>query len=425
MSASELSFPGPDDVTRQVFDNGMTVLVRENPAAPVVVLEGSLPAGSIHDPAGKSGLSSFTASMLTRGSANYDFVTFNETIESVGASLSVNSGDHVTNFSTNSLTEDFPMLVEVLADVLRTPTFPLEHVERVRGQRLIRLQERDQNTRSVAYIHFNELLYGEHPYGRPGSGYPETIQAISREDLEAFYRQRYTPNGAIIVVSGDVRSQDVLELVERYWADWSGEEAEQALPPVVEQQEIQRKFVAMPGKIQSDIVVGNLSISRTDPNYYAVQVANNILGRFGLMGRLGEVVREKQGLAYYSYSVLDTDVAAGAWLAAAGVNPANVERAAESILGEFARLAGEAVSAEELSDSQANMTGALPLRLETNEGVASALLDMEWYGLGLDYLVHYGQRVNAVTVEDVQRVAAQYLRPDAYTLVVAGPDTDT
>lgn len=178
----------------------------------------------------------------------------------------------------------------------------------------------------------------------------------------------------------------------------------------------------MPGKVQSDILIGSLAIARSDPDYFAVQVANSILGQFGMMGRLGEVVREEQGLAYYSYSMLDADIGPGPWLAAAGVNPANVELAVESIRAEFARLGAEPVTDEELSDSQANMTGRLPLALETNDGVTSQLLNMEWYGLGLDYLYRYADNINAITAEDVQRVAAKYLRPDAYTLVVAGPE---
>jgi zinc protease len=421
MPSPTYAVPGPDTVFRTTLENGITVLVRENPSAPVVVLDGFIPAGSIHDPAGKTGLAAFTASMLTRGSENYDFDTFNETVESVGASLTVGGDTHVTNFSTESLTEDFPMLVTLLADVLRRPTFPPEQVERVRGQWLVRLQEREQNTRSVAYRRFGEMLYGDHPYGPPTSGYPETIGAISREDLSDFHARRYTPNGAIIVVSGDITSDRVLALLQEHLGDWQGAPADQSLPPVTPHNEIRREQIAMPGKVQSDIMIGRLAIPRNHPDYYAVQVANNILGRFGLMGRLGEIVREKQGLAYYSYSILDTDIEMGPWMAAAGVNPANVERAIESILHEFERLGQEPVPAEELDDSKANMTGTLPLRLETNEGVASILLSMEWHGLGLDYIQRYADLINAITAEDVQRVAQTYLSTDAYTLVVAGP----
>ena len=416
------AFPGPDNVFRTQLSNGITLLVRENHAAPVAVLDGYLSVGSIHESAAKAGLASFTASLLTRGSSRYDFDTFNETIESVGASISAGSGDHQTSFSTESLTEDFPRMVEMLADVLRRPTFPAEQMERVRGQWLVRLQEREQNTRSVAARRFHELLYGEHPYGRPGSGYPETIQAIRREDVVAFHREHYGPQGAIVVVSGDVSTEAVVELITTHLGDWSGSAPQQSLPPMIPQTDIRQESIPMPGKVQSDILIGSLAIARSDPDYFAVQVANSILGQFGMMGRLGEVVREEQGLAYYSYSMLDADIGPGPWLAAAGVNPSNVELAVASIRAEFARLGAEPVSDEELSDSKANMTGRLPLALETNDGVTAQLLNMEWYGLGLDYLYRYADNINAITAADVQRVAAQYLTADAYTLVVAGPE---
>lgn len=418
------AIPGPDTVHRTRLANGITVLVRPNPSAPLVVLEGYLPAGSIHEPADRAGLSSFTASLLTRGSEHYDFDTFNEIVESVGASISVGGGTHITNFSTESLVEDFPTMVVLLADALRRPVFPTEQVERVRGQWLVRLQEREQSTRSVAYRRFGETIYGDHPYGVPTSGYPETIGATSRQDLIDFHAGRYTPNGAIIVVSGNVQAEATVDLLNQHLGDWQGPAADQSLPPIERRHEVQREFVAMPGKVQSDIVIGCLAIARNHPDYYAIQVANSILGRFGLMGRLGEIVREKQGLAYYSYSMLDADLGIGPWMAMAGVNPANVNLAVDSILHEFERLGSEPVSAQELSDSQANMTGSLPLRLETNEGVAGMLLSMEWYGLGLDYIHNYPALINAVTVEDVQRVAQTYLKTDAYTLVVAGPEIE-
>jgi zinc protease len=417
------AIPGPETVQRTQLENGMTVLVRHNPAAPVVVLDGYLPIGAIHEPAGKAGLSGFTASMLTRGSERYDFDTFNEIVESVGASVSAGGGTHVTSFSTESLTEDFPQMLTLLADVLRHPVFPAEQVERVRGQWSVRLQEREQNTRSVAYRRFSEMLYGDHPYSLPNAGYPETIRAITREDLVDFHARRYTPNGGIVVVSGDIgEPARVVDLIRQHLGDWQGPPADQTLPPIHRQSENRREFIAMPGKVQSDIVMGCLAIARSDPDYYAVQVANHILGRFGMMGRLGEIVREKQGLAYYSYSILDADLGIGPWMAMAGVNPMNVDLAVESILHEFGRLGAEPVSVEELADSQANMTGSLPLKLETNEGVSSILLSMEWYGLGLDYIHTYADRINAITIEEVQRVAQRYLRPDAYTLVVAGPE---
>ncbi len=419
---------GPETIHRVQTANGITILVRPNPSAPVVMMEGALRAGSVDEPAGLTGLASFAASLVSRGSAKYDFDSYNEAVESVGASVSVGGGTHVTSFGSESLVEDFPLMVEILADVLQRPTFPDEHIERVRGQWLVRLQEREQSTRSVSYRRFNEMIYGDHPYGLPTSGYIETIQAIGRDHVVRFHSDHYHPNQAIVVVSGDVDPDAVVALLEIHFGAWqAGPELPSpadSIPPVTGANGVQRKAFPMPGKVQTDVVIGCLAIHRRHPDYHAVQVANNILGQFGMMGRLGETVRERQGLAYYSYSALDADIGVGPWVAFAGVNPHNVDQAIDSILHEFDRIAREPVSDEELSDSIANMTGTLPLRLETNDGVASILLNMEWYGLGLDYLQTYQQRINAVTKEDVQRVAAQYLSTDSYTLVTAGPEAN-
>ncbi len=415
------AIPNSDTITRVVLTNGLTVLVRENPAAPVVVIDGYIPAGAIHVAAEKAGLSSFVASMLTRGSAAYDFDHFNETIESIGASLGVGSSDHYTNFNATSLAEDFPTMIEVLADVLQRPTFPTSHVERVRQQKLVRLQESAQDTNHMASLRFYAAIYGDHPYGRSTSGYVETISQIQQPELADFHASRYTPQGAIIVVVGAVETQAVLDLIHQHFGSWQGNAPDNQVPPFPVQPVGQRIHHPIPGKIQSDLVVGRLAIPRHHPDFYAVRVANNILGQFGMMGRLGEQVREQQGLAYYSYSSFDADLHNGVWLAQAGTNPANVEQARTSILAEFERMATAPVTAEELADSQAYMTGVLPLTLETNSGVASTLLNIEWFDLGLDYLERYNGLIYGVTAADVQRVAAQYLHPDQCTVVVAGP----
>jgi zinc protease len=177
----------------------------------------------------------------------------------------------------------------------------------------------------------------------------------------------------------------------------------------------------MNDKVQSDIIMGGLGVARSHADFYAVRLANCILGQFGLMGRLGARVREEQGLAYYAYSSSVAEIAGGMWLAAAGVNPANVELALDSIRHEFELLGSEPVPAEELADSQAYLTGILPLTLETNDGVASTLLNMELYGLGLDFLPRYRDMIYSVTPEAVQRVARTYLHPDRCVTVVAGP----
>lgn len=416
-------YPNPSDITRVVFANGLTLLVRENHAAPVAVLHGSLAVGAMHETPAQAGLASFVASMLSRGSKHYDFDAFNAAVENVGGNLTFGADTHSTTFGLVCLNEDFAQLVDVLADALRHPVWPKKHVEQVRRQRLVDLQERDEDTGSVANLRFYETLFGrEHAYGRSTSGYGETIKPLQRADVQAFYNSFYTPSQGVIVVAGDVDAQAVIDLLGSKLGDWHGPAADRAFvpPPLVACVPPARVAAPMADKVQADIVLGVAAIARSHPDFYALRVANSILGQFGLMGRLGARVREEQGLAYYAYSSLAADLVGGVWTAAAGVSPDHVEAAITSMQEEFARIAAEGVSDEELTDSQAYLTGHLPLTLETNEGVAATLLSMEWYGLGLDYLLRYKQLIDSVTREDVQRVCAEYLRPERIVTVVAG-----
>jgi zinc protease len=416
-------YPNPNDITRITLANGLTVLVRENHAAPVAVLHGSLAVGAMQEIAEQAGLASLTAAMLSRGSRNYTFDAFNAAVEDVGGNLTFGADTHSTNFGVVCLQEDFAALVDVLADALRRPTFPAEHVAKVRRQRLVELQERDEDTGSMANLRFYETLFGrQHPYGRSTSGYRETVEPLGRADLQGFYDGFYTPDQGVVVVTGDVHTQAVLDLLEARLGDWRGAPADRILlsPPPVIAATPARVAIPMADKVQADIVMGVAGIPRSHPDFYALRVVNCILGQFGMMGRLGARVREEQGLAYYAYSSLAADAVGGVWTAAAGVNPANVEAAIGSMADEFARIAAAGVSAEELADSQAYLTGHLPLTLETNEGVAATLLSMEWHGLGLDYLLRYQDLIYGVQCEDVQRVCAEYLRPDRMVTAVAG-----
>lgn len=425
MNAYATTLPGPETIFQTTLSNGLTILVRENHASPVVALQGSLRVGSAHEAPQQAGLAAFVANMLTRGSERYDYDAFNAAVENVGASLTASADIHSTDFSLTSLSEDFERLLALLADLMRRPTFPEEHIERLRRMKLVRIQEREQDTASVAARRFNETLFGRnHPYGRMTEGYLETVAALKRQDMVDFHRRYFSPQGAVLAIAGDVEAQRAVDVIGKLFGDW---EAPLVPPSPIERVRIdggRRLHASLPGKVQSDIVIGAYGVRRRDPDFYAVRVANSILGQFGMMGRLGERVREQQGLAYYCYSTFIAEQEDGVWFAAAGVNPADVEAAVESILDEFRRLCTEPVSPEELSDSQAYLTGVAPLTLETNEGVASTLLSMAWHDLGLDYLQRYPSLIYGVSAEDVQRVATEHLQPERCVVSIAGPDAD-
>jgi zinc protease len=288
---------------------------------------------------------------------------------------------------------------------------------------LTRLAIRAQDTSNMASLVFDELLYKGHPYSRPDGGWPETVEAITREDLVAFHRAHFGPQGLVVAIVGAVDPAKAVDEVERTLGKWLNPHhaAAPELPQYNPPDKPVRSHFEIAGKSQSDIVMGSSGPKRRDPEFFSVSLGNNVLGQFGLMGRIGDIVREKSGLAYYAYSSLSAGIGPGAWYVSAGVNPANITKAIDLIAGELGRFVKEGVSAEELADSQANYVGRLPLSLESNAGVAGALLNIERYALGLDYYREYAGLIMSVTKEEVMVSARKFIDPERLVVATAGP----
>ena len=417
------SLPGPENITRVQLPNGITVLSRANFNSPSVVVQGYLEAGSLFDPDEKLGLGDFTAAALMRGTKQRSFQEIYETLEPAGASLGLGGGTHTTGFHGKALAEDLGVLLGLLAEVLRQPSFPEDQVERLRLQLLTGLAIRAQDTAEMASMAFDQIVYAGHPYSRPDDGYPETVQAITRDDLAAFQGANYGPRGMVISVVGGIDPAAAVDQVARALGDWQNpaQPVLPELPPVRPLESLGERKAALPDKSQADIIIGAAGPSRTSPDYFAASLGNNVLGQFGMMGRIGDVVREQAGLAYYAHSSLGGGLGPGPWYISAGVDPANVERAVDLVRQELARFVREPVSAEELADSQANYIGSIPLTLESNGGVASALTSLERYKLGLDFYRRYSDIIRSVTPEQVLETARRYLDPDRLAVAIAGP----
>lgn len=422
-TAIQRSLPGKDDITRTVLSNGITVLTRANFNSPSVVIGGYIICGSLFDSDEKLGLAAFTADALLRGSRKRDFQKIFDSLESAGANLSFGAGGHTVGFTGRSLVEDLPLLFDLLADSLRHSVFPAEQVERLRAQILTGLSIRAQDTADMAAIIFDQIVYGSHPYARPDDGWPMTVQAITRSDLIDFHRLHYGPRGLVIAVVGAVNPETIAEQVETVLGTWhnSSQPDLPILPELKPLKKIVTRKVKIPGKYQADLVIGSSGPRRKDPEFLPASLGNSVLGQFGMAGRIGEVVREKSGLAYTAMSSLNGGIGPGTWEVSAGVNPGNVQKARDLILQEISRFVEKGVTAEELADSQSNFIGRLPLSLESNAGVVGALLNMERFDLGLDYYRHYLEMVRAVTPADVLAAARKYLHPEKLAVAIAGP----
>jgi zinc protease len=430
LAATQTDIPapiGPHTIRRFTLSNGIRLIVQENHASPSVVLRGHVWAGSVSEPADRTGLADFTASAVRRGSTTRTYQVVNELIETVGASVFIGAGRRLTRFGGKALAEDLDLLVDVLGDLLLNPAFDPAELEKLRGQTITSLKELENNTRGLAEREFRQALFSpEHPYGRPVEGTLESVPQISRSDAQTFYAAHYRPEAACLVVVGDVAAERVGELLDSRLGGWrpAGDPSPPDLPPIPPLAEPRRAVRTLANKTQVDIVLGTLGPARAAPDLYAARVADTILGHLGLMGRLGERVRDQLGMAYYAYSTLEAGLEPGPWSVSAGVAPESVAGAVEAILAEIARLRDEPVTDAELEDAQDYLTGVLPLRLETNEGIAGTLLDMELYQLGDDYIMRYPGIIRGVTKTDVQTAVHKYLDPARYALAIAGPWTE-
>jgi len=418
-----LSLPGPDDIHRRKMANDIVVLVRSNFNSPSVVVNGYIMAGSLFDQDERLGLASFTADALLRGTAQRSFHEIYDRLESAGANLHIAGGMHTTGFGSKALAEDLDLLLELLAEALRQPTFPAEQIELLRARHLTSLAIRAQDTGEMSTLTFDQIAYPEHPYSRPDDGYPDTIQAITREDLVNFHQVHYGPRGMVISVVGAIDPDQVFAKVEDLLGDWQNpnQPTPPKLPPNPTPAEPLTRKIDIPGKFQADLVVGVIGPERSSRDFLPTTLGNNILGVFGMMGRIGESVREKAGLAYYAYSQLSGGMGPGPWYVSAGVDPQKVEQALELIRDEIERFSSQPVTADELADSQSNFIGRLPLSLESNSGMASAILNLERYNLGMDYYRRYPDLVRQVKAEEVLESARRYWDLERLAVGIAGP----
>jgi zinc protease len=414
----------PLNPVRHTLDNGIVVIAEENHTTPAVALLAVVRAGGYDDPAGKEGTAALVARVLDRGTSNRTADVIADDLDGRGASLSVSAGRHQIGVAVACLAEDLPPVMAIAADVLRAPAFPAHDVETRRAEILTTIRQEEDDPASVAVNRFMQDAYRAHPYARRVRGTAETVGALTREDLVAFHRRWFAPGALTVVAVGSLPASAMVEQVAAAFGDWSGNGARRTLdvadasPPPA--RHVDR--IAMPDKAQADVAYGFVGVRRLDPRYMAANVMNNALGQYALGGRLGDSIRERQGMAYYVFSSLDGGLGPGPLMVRAGVSAENVERTIASIDSELSAIVSEGFTDQEIAESKQYLVGSLPRQLETHAGIAGFLLNAELFGLGLDYDRHLPDLIRAVTHEAAMAAARDLLHPDRATIVVAGPE---
>jgi zinc protease len=405
------------------MENGLTLLVAERPTVPMVTLQVVVKAGSVPEPKDKAGLAHLTAALLPLGTASRTAPEISEAIEFVGGNLSADASWDSSSLSLTVLKKDLDMGMALLADVLLHPAFRETEIARKVREIKGRIRQKQEDPGIVARETFAATLFGDHPYGRPVEGTESSVDRITRKDLVDFHRRYYVPNNSIVVAAGDVTLEELKRYVEKYLTTWARGnvgpvKAASGAPPRRQVVKIDR------GVTQANIVWGQIGIERKNPDFYALSVMNQILGGGGLTSRLMRSIREKHGWAYDVHSALGARRFPGPFLVALQTKNETASPAIEEVLKQIREIRNTGVTAEELEEAKGFLTGSFPLRFDTNQEAVGLLAGMEMYGLGMDYPDRYPAIINAVTRNDVLRVARKYLHPDRGVLVVvADPAT--
>ena len=408
---------------RTELANGVVILAQESGTVPAVTINATFFAGSAQDPVDLPGVAYLTRRVIDRGAANRSAVQIADALDDRGVSLRVTAARDTFSVACDCLSEDLDDLLALISDVVRAPLFPQLELDKRRVEAITSVRQDDDNPAVRSIDALVGTLYGlAHPYGRPFKGTVASLQSIGRAHLLEFHRQRLQPSSLRLAIVGDVDPVAAVEAGSRFFESWSGTPVrENALPapPAARARSVMCQL--MPGKSQTDIGYGFTAVRRLDPRYYAYWMMNNILGQFGLGGRLADHIRERQGMAYYAYSTLEARASEGPLIIRAGVDPGHVERTIEAIDREVSDLGRTGPTLAEFEDTRQSLIGSIPRMLETNDGIGEFLLGAEQFGLGLDHDRRLPDLLRAVTRDEVHEAAAEVLDPFKASIVVAGP----
>ena len=416
LPAHDVEFPAYDIRT---LPNGMQVVAVLHHEQPVVSIRMLIRAGSALDPKDKLGLANLTASLLDQGTTRRSASEFSDTVDFMGAAMGAGAGTDLTFVNGLVMKDSFQAGLDLVADMARRPAFASEEIERQRQQLLSNLEVSREDPDFLAGTVFDRLVYGFHPYGLPDIGTAATIGAITRDDIVAFHARAFVPNNAIIAIVGDVTAEEAFAGVTRAFGDWARRDVPKTTfvaPP-----DPTRRIVVVnkPDSVQTEIRVGQIGVKRGDPDYLAVNLAIRILGGEGA-NRLHQVLRTDRGLTYGAEADSNALLESGDIEAKTNTRTEATGEVLRLIVDEFWKLQRERVSERELNDAKAYITGSFPLTIETPDAIATQVLNVLFYGLPIDQIQSFRARVNAVTPDDVQRVAKAYLRPDRLSIALVG-----
>jgi zinc protease len=414
--ARDIKFP-PYEI--QTLPNGLQVVVVMHHEQPAVTMRLLIRAGTSSDPREKLGLAHLAASLLDQGTKTMSAEEMNDAVDFIGGAMGAGAGTDLTFLNMVVMKDSFDTGLKMLSEMARQPAFAPEEIERQRQQMLSGQKVSLEDPGYIANSVFDRLVYGFHPYGMPENGTPQTLARLTRDDLVAFHTRFFLPNNAILAIVGDVTAPEAFAAAKKIFGDWQKRDLPAQTfvgPPDPTRRVI---VVNKPDAVQTEVRVGHIGIPRTHPDYMAVNLAIRILGGEG-SNRLHQVLRTERGLTYGAQANMDTLKESGDFEAETNTRSDATGEVLRLIVDEFWRLQRERVGERELDGAKAYLTGSFPLTIETPESIAMQVVNALFYGLPLQELQNFRERVNAVTPDDIQRVAKALLRPDRLSVVLVG-----
>ena len=402
---------------RSVLENGMILLTSEQRALPMVSIELLIDAGSRHDTPKQEGLANLTARLLTYGTQRRTALEISDALDFIGARLSTGCGEDLANVGMTVLKKDIGTGLELLAEVLTASTFPQDEIDRQKQSILASIRAREESPSDIAQRRFAAALYPQSPYGRPVEGDESSVKGLEQKSLKAFYERYYRPNRTILSVVGDISHQEIAQALNQVFRSWA--KGEPATPPVPLSKAGSAETIRVNKDLtQANIILGHEGVGRENPDYYAIQVMNYILGGGGFSSRTLDSIRNERGLAYSVYSYFGAEKRRGSFELVMQTKNETALEAIRIANAEIRRIREELVAEEELTDAKDYLTGSFPLRFDTNRKVANFLAQVEYFELGLDYPERYPDFIRKITREDVLRVAQKYLKPEQLITVL-------
>jgi zinc protease len=416
LAARQVNFP-PYEI--RTLENGLQVVAVLHHEQPVVSMRMIVRAGAALDPKGKAGLANLAASLLDQGTTTKSAREMNDAIDFMGGVMGAGAGTDLTFVNVIVMKDSFETGMRMLSDMARRPAFATEEIERQRQQAVSTLQVSFEDPEFVANAVFDRLVYGFHPYGMLQSGTPASLSAISRQDLLAYHQQNFVPNNAILAIVGDVTAAEAFDGVRKVFGDWQRRDVPR--PTFTSPPEATRRVVVVnkPDAVQTEVRVGHLGVRRNSPDFMALNLALRILGGEGA-NRLHQLLRTERGLTYGAKADMGTFLESGDFEASTNTRSEATGEVLRLMVDEFWRLQRERVSERELADAKAYLTGSFPLTIETPDAIATQVLNVLFYGLPIEQLESFRERVNAVRTDDIERVARGFLRPDRLSIVLVG-----